>query len=111
MTQPDPLDPYDFDVTKAETIQFNVTTVGTAEHIHLVLDGQALPAPYRFSVTKSKPQIHVVSSEFDFDPGAPASAYYDIKLSGSLGGAFGVPRITPDSGVKDPGFSFGVTAP
>lgn len=111
MTQPDPLDPYDYDVTKAESVQFIITTQGTAPHIHLVLDGKPLPPPYVFPVTKPKPQIHVVASEFNFDPGAPSSAYYDIRLTGSLGGNFSVPRITPDSAVKDPGFSFGVIAP
>jgi hypothetical protein len=111
VNQPDPLDPYDFDVTQNEAIQFVVTTIGTAEHIHLVLDGEPLVSPYKFTVTKPKPHIQVVTSEFDFDPGAPATAYYDIRVTGSLGGDFKVPRITPDSGIKDPGFSFGVVAP
>ena len=111
MTQPDPLDPYDYDVTQTESIQFMITTTGTVAHIHLVLDGKPLPPPYSFPITKSKPQIHFVTSEFNFDPGAPGSASYDIRLTGSLGGNFTVPRITPDSAVKDPGFSFGVVAP
>jgi hypothetical protein len=111
MTQPDLLDPYDYDVTQTETIQFIITTVGTAEHIHLVLDGTPMLSPYRFTITKPKPHIQVVASEFDFDPGAPNTAYYDIRLTGSLGGDFNVPRITPSSGVKDPGFSFGVVSP
>ncbi len=111
MTQPDPLDPFDYDVTQDESVQFVIAASGTAPHIHLVLDGTALPPPYRFTVTKHKPQIHVVASEFNFDPGVPHSAFYDIHVRGSLGGDFAVPRITPDSAVKDPGFSFGVFAP
>jgi len=65
MTQPDPLDPYDYDVTQTESVQFIITTKGTAPHIHLVLDGKPLPSPYKFPVTKPKPQIHVVTSEFN----------------------------------------------
>jgi hypothetical protein len=108
MTQPDPLDPYDYDVSHDEQIEFIVTTVGTAPLINLVLDGVVLHPPYRFTVTQEKPHIHVVASEFDFDPGAPNTAYYEIHVTGSLGGNFNLPRINPASAVKDPGFSFGV---
>jgi len=53
MTQPDPLDRYDCDVTQTESVQFNITTNGTAPHIRLVLNGRVLQLLYKFPVTNA----------------------------------------------------------
>jgi hypothetical protein len=108
MTRPDPYCPYDFDVKVEETITFVITTVGTSPHIVIVHGGTPLAVPYSFQIDKPAPHIHVVETEFDFDPDASPTAHYDIQLKSSDGTSFSVPSITLTSGVNNPGFAFGV---
>ena len=108
MTQPDPNDPYHYELTQAENVQFTIVAFKTAKLVTMSFDGTDLPAPYSFSVTKPRGFRHVVASEFDFSPGCDPSAHYDISVSGSAGGSFNVPSIATDTAVKDPGFTFKV---
>jgi hypothetical protein len=80
MTQPDPNDPYDFDVQVEETVTFLITTMGTNPHVVIAHGGTPLSPPYSFKIDKPVPNAHVVEAEFDFDSDAAANARYDILV-------------------------------
>jgi hypothetical protein len=110
MTQPDPLDPYHFEVSQGENISITTTAIGTNDLVEASLDGSTLEKPFKFTVTKTPPHRHVVAMQFDFDQDHTPDAKYTWKVSSDHGDSFSLPDITPNTEVLDPGLSFKVTA-
>lgn len=109
MTQPDPLDPFHFEVGKDEEISITETAIGTNDLVEASLDGDTLEKPFGFTVTKTPPHRHVVAMQFDFDQDHTTSAKYTWSIASDHGETFALPDVTPTS-VLDPGLSFKVTA-
>lgn len=108
MDQPDPLDPFHFEVSQGETVSITTAAIGTNDLVEASLDGSTLDRPFAFDVTKAPPHRHVVAMQFDFDPGHTPAAKYSWSVSGDKGGSFSLPDITPSTAVLDPGLSFKV---
>jgi len=109
MTQPDPLDPFHFEVSRGEEISITETAIGTNDLVEASLDGNTLERPFKFSATKTPPHRHVVAMQFDFDQDHTANAKYTWKVSSDHGETLALPKVTPSS-VLDPGLSFKVIA-
>lgn len=80
----------------------------------LTLDGETLqpsgsPPVYTFTVTKDVEHEHMIIMDFTFMPDAPATAQYNIEVSGSKGGVFtfAVKKTDP---IPDPNVRFRVVA-
>jgi len=80
----------------------------------LTLDGKTLnptgtPPVYKFTVTKAVGREHLVGTDFTFMPDAPATAQYNVGLTGSKGGnfTFAVKKTDP---IPDPDVRFKVVA-
>lgn len=110
MNRPNPADPYLYEVEPGEDIRFLIAAHRTPMLVKMALDGQPLTPPFHFTVTHPVGGVHIVSTEFDFPPNPDPQARYDIQLTGSRCGRFTVPSITPNSAVRDPGFTFLVVA-
>jgi hypothetical protein len=110
MKQPDPLDPYHFEVKQGECVSITTTAVGTNDLVEASLDGDTLTRPFGFTVTKAPPHRHVVAMQFDFDPDHTATAKYTWQVSSDGGGLFSLPEINANTSIKDPGLSFKVVA-
>jgi len=110
MKQPDPLNPYLFEVKQGESVSITMTAMGTNDLVEASLDGDTLTRPFEFLVTKVPPHRHVVAMQFDFDPDHTATAKYTWQVSGGGGDSFSLPEINANTSIKDPGLSFKVVA-
>lgn len=80
-------------------LQFSGNGVPSA-FVTLSVDGFApVPPPppgaFQFTATRPTGQTHFVVVQYAFPPGTPPSASYDTSVSGSFGGTFTGPHVTP----------------
>ncbi len=102
MKQPDPSNPFKFEVNTGEVVTMVFTPIGVGPFVDIAVDGESLPntggatPTFMFSVTKSVGQTHFGHARCDFPAGTGSDAKYKSKISGSLGGSFDGPTIFKD---------------
>jgi len=103
-------DAFEYEVSAGEEITIEVTPIGVAAFVAAARDGKTMtPEPgtaatnptYVFTVNSSS----IAKMEFSF-PGAPATAKYDVVITGSGGGDTGGFTILQTASIKDPNIRF-----
>jgi hypothetical protein len=104
------IDAGEYHVSAGEQVTIAVTPVGVAALVAAARDGAVMsPQPgtatttptYVFTVNKSS----IVKMEFSF-PNAPATAKYNVVITGSGGGDTGGFTILQTASIKDPNIRF-----
>jgi hypothetical protein len=108
-------EPAMYNVAVGETIDINVTPIGTGVFVAASLDGHTLSrlpgsdnAPhYRFVADGPVGTAHILGMEFSF-PQANQGSRYDVSITGDHGGSAGL-KIKESDPIKDPFLTFTVT--
>jgi len=105
------IDAGEYHVAAGEEVTIKVTPTGVAPFVAAARSGAGVMTPqagtankkptYVFTADKSS----IVKMEFSF-PGAPATARYDVTITGSGGGDTGTLDILQTDSIKDPNVRF-----